>query len=142
MHIARFAVLAFPVVALTALAIAQESSQPLGPGKDQLCRECGVVYEIRQLTGERELARTLEEQAPEAGPIITIPLGKKTDGKPRIGVVASESARKSMVESTYEVVIRYDDGRFTRREVSDISNLSIGARVHVHQNRIEPADSQ
>ena len=101
-----------------------------------------MVYEIRQLTGERELARTLEEQAPEAGPIITIPLTRKPEARPRVSVVASEAARKSMVESTYEVVIRYDDGRFTRREVSDISNLSIGARVHVHQNRIEPADSQ
>ena len=41
-----------------------------------------------------------------------------------------------------DVVVRYDDGRFTRIETSDISELSLGARVRVYQNRIELYDRQ
>ena len=46
-----------------------------------------------------------------------------------------------LAENTeYEVVVRFDDGRFTLIKVWDVANLRVGDRVHVHQNRIEPVD--
>ena len=50
--------------------------------------------------------------------------------------------RTQLEEYVYEVVVRYDDGRFTRIETSDISELSLGATVRVYQNRIELYDRQ
>lgn len=142
MHIVRFVLVAISAWLLTSVAVAHESSPPSGPGVDQLCMECGVVYEIRQLAGEREAARTFQEQAPPAGPFIDIPIGRGSHNSgAQIGVIGSKEQRESMEEITYEVVIRYDDGRFTLIVVSDIADLSVGTRVHVHQNRIEPADS-
>ena len=142
MHIVRFILFALPVALLTSVAVAYESSSPTGPGVDQICRECGVVYEIRQLTGEREVARTMEEREPQAGPFINIPIGKGWQNQEtEIGVYGSRRQRKSLEDITYEVVIRFDDGRFTRIVVSDIGNLNLGTRVHVHQNRIEPVDN-
>ncbi len=142
MHYARFALLAVPIVLLTAFAFAQYSAPPYGPGIDQLCRECGIIYEIRQITSEREFARTLEERAPPAGATINIPLGRKSDNRPHIGVYGTRDMRKLLEERVYEVVIRYDDGRFTRRQMSNAAFLSIGARVRVYQNHIEPYDRQ
>lgn len=140
MNFARFVILVFLVVQPTSFAIAQNSHRPSGPGVDQLCKECGVIYEIRQLTSEREFARTLEERVPEAGPTINIPLGRNPNAKPQISVYGSRKMREQMQEHIYEVVIRFQDGRFMRIEVSDVSNLSLGERVRVYQNRIEPDD--
>ena len=141
MHFARFVLLAVPFVLLAALAYAQYSVPPAGPGVDQLCRECGVIYEIRQLTSERAFARTLEEQPSPAGSTISIPFTSKPEAnKPVFGAYGSRKMRKQLEEHTYEVVVRYDDGRFTRREVSNVSELYVGARVRVSQNHIELYD--
>lgn len=139
---ARFVLLAVPFALLTAFAFAQYSSAPAGPGIDQLCKECGVIYEIRQIAGERAFARTLEEQASPAGATINIPLGRKSDNRPHLGVYGTRDMRTQLEEYVYEVVVRYDDGRFTRIETSDISELSLGATVRVYQNRIELYDRQ
>jgi hypothetical protein len=142
MQYVRFVLLAVPFALLTAFAFAQYSSAPAGPGVDQLCKECGVIYEIRQIAGEREYARTVEEQASPAGATINIPLGRKSDNKPRLGVYGTRDMREQLEEHVYEVVVRYNDGRFTRIEMSDISDLSLGATVRVYQNRIERYDLQ
>jgi hypothetical protein len=47
-----------------------------------------------------------------------------------------------MTEIYYEVVIRFDDNRWSRIELPDVSGLKAGDRVHVHRNRIEPDDSE
>lgn len=141
MHFARFILLAAPLVLLAALAFAQYSSPPTGPGVDQLCRECGVIYEIREIATERAFARTLEQQATPAGATINFSLGKKSaDRRPQLGVYGTRNMAAQLEERSYEVVIRYDDGRFTRREISDIADLYVGARVRVSQNRIELHD--
>jgi hypothetical protein len=141
MHYARFILLAVPFVIITALAFAQYSSPPSGPGVDQLCRECGVIFEIREIASERKFARTLEEQASPPGTTISIPLTSKPEAnKPVFGAYGSRKMRKQLEERSYEIVIRYDDDRFTRREVSDVTGLYVGARVRVYQDHIEPYD--
>jgi hypothetical protein len=141
MYFARFGLLAIPSVLLTAIAFAQNSSPPAGPGIDQLCRECGEIYEIREIATERAFARTLEEQASPAGATINFSLGKKSDGKPRLGVFGTRNMSTQLEERSYEIVIRYDDGRFTRREILvGVTDLYVGARVRVFRDRIEPYD--
>jgi hypothetical protein len=143
MQYARFVLLAVPFALLTAFAFAQYSSAPFGPGVDQLCKECGVIYEIRQLTSERKFARTLEDQPSPPGSTISIPLTNRPEAnKPYFGAYGSRTMRKQLEEHVYEVVVRYNDGRFTRIEMSDISDLSLGAKVRVYQNRIELYDLQ
>jgi hypothetical protein len=140
MHYARFVLLAVPFVIITALAFAQYSSPPSGPGVDQLCKECGVIFEIQEIASERAFARTLEEQASPAGATINIPLGRKSDNRAQLGVYGTRDMRSQLEERSYEIVIRYDDDRFTRREVSDVTGLYVGARVRVYQDYIEPYD--
>jgi len=143
MQYARLILLAAPFALLTAFAFAQYSSAPAGPGVDQLCKECGVIYEIRQLTSERQFARTLEDQTSPPGTTISIPLTSRPEAnKPVFGAYGSRTMRKQLEEHVYEVVVRYNDGRFTRIEMSDISDLSLGATVRVYQNRIELYDLQ
>ena len=55
-------------------------------------------------------------------------------------MVGSKEMRKELQETFYEVVVRFDDDRFTLFEVSDVSGFQVGDRVRVRQNRIEPID--
>jgi len=144
MHFARLVLSAAPLVLLTASVFAQYSSAPTGPGVDQLCRDCGVIYDIRQIASEREFANALgdtpfqDERSPPARSMITIPFTNKPEANvPRFDVYGSRSMRKQLEERTYEVVIRYDDGRYARMDVSDVGQLYVGARVRIRQNRIE-----
>ena len=140
-YCARF----FVVVVLAALvalaAFAQNPDRLSGPAVNDPCMECGVIYEIRPITSERPVAKTtMEEGAPPVGPTINFPLTRDPDAKAEVDVFGSKKMREGLEETVYEVVVRFDDDRFTRVEVSDVSNLQVGDRVHVHQNRIEPVD--
>ncbi len=138
MSFMRFTCAALLGTLLVAPVFSQEEGRLSGPAVDQPCMECGVIYEIKAITTERAVAKTLEERAPPAGPFINIPLTRKAE--PEIGVIGSKQRREQLTETEYEVVVRYDDGRFTLIKVRDVSNLRVGDRVHVHQNRIEPID--
>ena len=50
--------------------------------------------------------------------------------------------REAMLEKYYIVVVRFDDNRWQRIELPDASALKVGDRIHVHQNRIEPDDTE
>lgn len=121
-------------------ALAQESNQLSGPAVNQPCMECGVIYEIKTLTSEREVARTVEERAPPAGPFINIPLGRNPVSQPSIGAVGDKKMRGQFEETTYEIVVRFDDDRFLRLETRDVSGLYVGDRVRVRQNQVERID--
>jgi hypothetical protein len=119
------------------VALAQDSNQLSGPAVNQPCMECGVIYEIKTLTSEREVARTVEERAPPAGPFINIPLGRNPVSQPSIGAIGDKKMRSQFEETTYEIVVRFDDDRFQRLETRDVSGLYVGDRVRVRQNRVE-----
>jgi hypothetical protein len=111
------------------------------PSVDQPCPECGVIYEVREIRRERASARNAPQNPAPVGPMIRFSLGDKADRQPHIDVVGSRSMRESMVEVYYEVVVRFDDNRWQRIELPDATGLKAGDRIHVHQNRIEPDDS-
>ncbi len=140
MLFSRFACVVFLTALFATAVISQELDPSAGMAGAQACTECGVIFEIKTITTERELARTLEERAPPTGPFINIPLTAKPGAHPEVGVIGSRQMRKELQEKEYEVVVRFDDGRFTLIMLRDISNLQVGDRVRVRQNRIEPVD--
>ncbi|UCD68790.1 MAG: hypothetical protein JSW48_01390 [Betaproteobacteria bacterium] len=138
MAVLRFTSLALFSILFATLVIGQDAGVVSESALDEQCRQCGTIFEIKAIRSEREFARTFEERAPPAGPFINIPLTRKPNAQAEIGVMGSSQMRKELQETEYEVVVRYDDDRFTLIKVRDVSNLRIGDRVRVNQNRIEP----
>jgi hypothetical protein len=130
-------------LALTPVAHAKEKGDRDSPSVDDPCPECGIVYEIREIKREREResARNLPKSPVAVEPMIRFSLGDNADRNPHVDVYGSRSMREAMIEKYYEVVISFDDGRWGRIEMPDVSRLKVGDRIHVHKNRIEPDDS-
>ena len=139
-HLLRLIVAMVPVAVFATSVPAQDAEYVPDPKANQPCEECGVVFEIRSITTEREVARTMEERAPPAGPFISFPLSRDPKARPEVGVIGSKEMRKELQETHYEVVVRFDDDRFILLEVSDVSGFQVGDRVRVRQNRIEPVN--
>lgn len=138
MRMTRIALASLLGVLVSMSVSGQEPGHLSGPAVNQPCMECGVIYEIKSITTERKLPGTFDESAPPTGPFINFPLTRKHDAKPQVGVIGSKEMREGLKETVYEVIVRFDDDRFTRIEVRDVSKLRVGNRVRVHQNRIEP----
>lgn len=120
---------------------AQVSSGRSDPSVMLPCPECGVIYAIHEIKRERESARNLLQDSVPVGPMIHFTLGDKADRQPHVDVVGSRSMREELMESYYIVVVRFDDNRWQRIELPDATGLKAGDRIHVHQGRIEPDDS-
>lgn len=136
--------LVFCATALSALLqaapiMAQQDGRA-DPSVNLQCPECGTIYEIREIRSERPPSAMPQRPLP-VGPTIRFSLGDKADEKPHLDIYGSRSMREALVEHYYEVVIRFDDGRWSRIEVPEAAGMKPGDRVHVHQNRIEPDDS-
>jgi hypothetical protein len=126
---------------LAGVCAAQEKGGRDDPSVRLPCPQCGVIYEIREIKRERESARNAPRDAPPMGPMIRFSLGDKSDRQPHVDVVGSRSMREEMIDRYYEVVVRFDDNRWQRIELPDATGLKAGDRIHVHQGRIEPDDS-
>jgi hypothetical protein len=119
---------------------AQEHGGRDDPSVNLPCPECGVIYSIREVKRERGSARNLPENPAPVGPMIRFSLGDQADRGPHLDVVDSAAMREAMMETYYIVVVRFDDNRWQRIELPDATGLKVGARIHVHQNLIEPDD--
>lgn len=126
------------LAAMIPAGAAQEAGRRSDPPVNQPCPECGIVYEILEIRRERPLPRT--DRPLPVGPTLRFSLGDKADDKPHVDIFGNRSMREQAVEKYYEVVIRFDDNRWGRLELPEISRLKVGDRVHVHDNRIEPDD--
>lgn len=121
-------------------AIGQEPDVPPQPAEGVSCAQCGVIYDIKTITTETPYARELEKQEPPVGPFVKIPLTSNPNAQAEFGAFGSKQWRKEHQQTTYQVTVRFDDGRYTMIETDDASNLRLGERVRVHQKRIEPLD--
>jgi len=107
------------------------------PGTSQ-CRECGVVASIRELQREREAARTYAERLPPVGPVFSFSFGGEAPAKHFfVGAVGNQEMRDSLVEISYEVAVRFNDGRYRVLETRDGADLRVGDPVKVVNNKIE-----
>jgi hypothetical protein len=125
---------------LAADCVAQASRERGDPSVNLPCPECGFIFDIREVKRERESARNLPLGTASSGWTIRFTPGDNADPHPHVDLVGSKAMRDALVESVWVVVVRFDDNRFQRIEMTDAAGLKIGDRVHVHQNRIEPDD--
>ncbi len=102
------------------------------------CRECGVVTGIREVQRERESARTLNERLPPVGPVFSFSFGGDAPkNNVFVGAVGNQEMRDRLIEISYEVTVRFSDGRYGLVETRDGADLRVGDPVKVINNKIE-----
>lgn len=125
-------------------ASGQEPDVPPQPTEGASCAQCGVIYDIKTITTEAPHAAEREPDQAQApvGPFVKIPLTSNPNAQAEFGAYGSKEWRKQHEQTTYQVIVRFDDGRYTMIETDDASGLHLGQRVRVQQKRIEPLDGQ
>ena len=125
-----------------------EARKPLA-GLTSNCTDCGVVRNIREIRSEREAQRpdayvsspqyrdTRPAELPLIGPAISMTWGPGTSPRTQIGAVGTPGMQRRYVDLTYEVTVRFDDGRFGLIEQDNINDLRVGDRVIVLNRRVE-----
>lgn len=116
------------------------------------CLDCAVIRSIRIVERDRPARRdvpsyiaseqyldTRRYSAPYVGPMLGMTFGPGQEAKPYVGAVGSEAMRQRIVETVYEIVVRYDDGRDGLIEQDDASAFRVGDRVRVVDNQVELA---
>ena len=104
---------------------------------DPSCRECGVITSIRELQQERASASTVTERLPPVGPVFGFTFGGDAPVKGFVGAVGDQEMRNRLTEISYEVIVRYNDGRYGLVETRYGADLRIGDPVKVIRNQIE-----
>jgi hypothetical protein len=123
--------------ALTAAGyLGAQQDPPLPGGRDVSCRECGVITSIRELQQERADARTITQRLPPVGPVFGFTFG---DGPTKgfVGAIGNQEMRDRLTEISYEVIVRYNDGRYGVVETRYGADLRVGDRVKVDRNKID-----
>jgi hypothetical protein len=113
------------------------------------CRDCGVVRSIREIRTERKprqdtyvssqqylQARPFDQQ-PLVGPAISFSWGGGTQTQPRVGAVGSPEMQQRFIEISYEITVRFDDGRYGLIEQADPDDLIVGDRVKVVKGLVQ-----
>lgn len=116
------------------------------------CATCGVIRSIRAVERERKTSRevpaymtsdqyldTRRYSEPRVGPVFGLTFGPGQETRSFVGAAGSETMRQRILEIGYEIVVRYDDGRFGLIEEDDPGSLRVGDRVRVVDNRVELA---
>ena len=133
-------------------AAAEEEGAKRKPDNSALtgtCRDCGVVRSIREIRTERQSSRpdtyvtsqqylaTRQNTPPSVGPVFTLTWGRNEQPQTHIGAMGSPEMQQRFLEITYEVTVRFDDGRYGLIEQDDVGDLRIGDRIQVINKRVE-----
>ena len=146
--LAAFALAGAAVVFAQALKIPDFRRGPTevapGPRPGEPCDNCGVIRSIREVQSERPLpaSRSFPGEPSDrgmasevrVGAVVALPLG---GGNPYVGGVGTPEMRERFTESTYEIIIRLDNGNYTRVQRSDGASFSVGDRVRVRGIQLE-----
>ncbi len=113
------------------------------------CNDCGVLRSIREIRTERQIQRpdvyvtssqylsTRAAEPPRIGPVISFSWGGRGDAtKTQIGAMGSPQMQQRMIDISYELTVRLDDGRYALIEQNDVGDLRIGDRVRVQDKRV------
>ncbi len=112
---------------------AQQNPAP----RDPSCRQCGVITSSREVQQERAAASTVTQRLPPVGPVFGFTFGGDAPVKGFVGAVGNQEMRDRLTEISYEVIVRYNDGRYGVIETRDGADLRIGDRVKVDRNQID-----
>jgi hypothetical protein len=125
-----------------------ERRQPIA-GIATNCTDCGVVRTIRELRTEREVQRpdvytsspqykdTLPAELPRIGPAFSLSWGAEERPRTQIGAVGTPEMKHRYIDITYEVTVKFDDGRFALIEQNEIDDIRPGDRVIVIRKRVQ-----
>ena len=143
------AVRAADVPSLPADAAGTAASRPAAGAKSG-CTDCAVIRTIRPLERERATRRempsymtspqyldTRRYSEPYVGPVLGITFGPGQETKTFVGAAGSPAMRQRILQISYEVLLRYDDGRSGLIEIEDASSFRVGDRVKVVNNQLE-----
>jgi hypothetical protein len=117
-----------------------------GPKIGEACDRCGVIRSIREIQKPPQApARTstitprsdLDSSPVYVGAVIALPTNYYEGGKPYVGGVGTPEMRARFDETSYEIIVRLDDGGYTRLERDDGGNYRVGDRVRVQGPNIE-----
>jgi hypothetical protein len=112
------------------------ASSPLKPGEP--CNGCGRIISIREIQIDRRSAPAAfqgagssfgTERSPPVGAVIYLPLGGETAERPFVGGVGTPEMKERFGETTYEIVVRLDDGATRSIQRNDGSRYQVGDRV-------------
>jgi hypothetical protein len=70
------------------------------------------------------------------GAVVALPLGEGSD-KPFVGGVGTPEMRERFTETTYDVVIQFDNGGYSNVQRRDGASFRIGDRVRVQGTQLE-----
>ena len=114
------------------------------------CADCAVIRAIRTVERERSAQRempsymtssqyldTRRYSQPYVGPVVGMTFGPGQSTKSFVGAAGSSTMRQRLLEITYEITLRFDDGRYGVIEQSDLGVLREGDRVRVVDNHVE-----
>jgi len=118
------------------------------------CRDCGVLRSVREVRTERkgrtpdvyvtspqyQDARPFDK--PLIGPAISLSWGAGAASQPKIGAVGSPEMQQRLIDISYEITIRFDDGRFGLFDQDTADGLRPGDRVRVVKGRVERMPSE
>ena len=118
----------------------------LTPG--ERCDRCGVIRLIREVQlgdAAPPLPPAFRSDPYEqgigstviVGALVALPLGGGSADKPFVGGVGTPEMRKRFGETTYEVVIRLDDGGYVTMQRGDGASFRVGDRVRVRGMQLE-----
>ena len=110
---------------------------PAATRRDPSCRECGVITSVRELQQERASASTDTQRMPPVGPVFGFTFGGDAPVKGFVGAVGNQEMRDQLTEISYEVTVRYNDGRYGLVETRYGADLRVGDPVKVQHNKIE-----
>lgn len=114
------------------------------------CQTCGVIRSIREIRSERPIPRAGTAVDPRAslayqtgpgapllvGPVIGGTWSASGQTSSFVGARGSDRMVEALQQSSYEIVVRMNDGSFTRVEEGDASDLRVGDRVKIVEGRI------
>ena len=156
MRVLAAAVLLAPLIGSAADALppppdidTQAKEAPAKPVSVRDCSNCGVVRSIREIRNQRQFSRpdiyvtspqyldTRPQDPPQIGPVISFSWGAGDTPHTKIGAIGSPSMQQHFIELSYEVGVRFDDGRFGLIEQDEIGDIGMGDRVQVIDKRVQ-----
>jgi hypothetical protein len=135
--------------AIPALAADEADSRRPLAGVTTNCQDCGVIRSIREIRTEREAQRpdayvsspqyrdTMPAELPRIGPAFSLSWGAGEPPRTQFGAIGTPEMKHRYIDVTYEVTVRFDDGRFGLIEQDDVSGLRNGDRVIVVNKKVE-----
>lgn len=97
------------------------------------CAECGVVRSVRAVTKETRPPESQDNKP--SGLVATVPLG---GGKAQVGSSTKLGKDAPTVSTTWEVIVRLDDGRFRLFVLDEQPDVAQDDKVRIEEGRIVP----